>query len=51
MRAPLEVPFEAPRAMKEEEEGDLAFIEKRLMQINFLDPKVIAAWTEDRTAQ
>ena len=46
-----EVPFEAPRAMKEEEEGDLAFIEKRLMQINFLDPKVIAAWTEDRTAQ
>ena len=41
------VPFEAPRAMKEEEEGNLAFVEKRLMQINFLDPKVIAAWTED----
>ena len=33
--------------MKEEEEGNLAFVEKRLMQINFLDPKVIAAWTED----
>ena len=30
--------------MKKEEENDLAFCGKRLMQINFLDPKVIAAF-------
>jgi len=42
-----EVPFHAPLEMKQEEEGDVAFIEKRLAQINDLDPKVKAAWTDD----
>ena len=37
------VPFRAPLAMKSQEEGNFAFVEKRLMQINFLDPKVIDA--------
>ena len=40
----VEVDFEAPYPMKKEEENDLAFCGKRLMQINFLDPKVIAAF-------
>lgn len=39
----VEVPFVAPEAMKVEEENDFGFVEKRLMQINFLDPKVIDA--------
>jgi len=42
-----EVPFSGPLEMKAEEEGDVAFIEKRLAQINDLDPKVKAAWTGD----
>lgn len=41
------VPFVAPTIMKEMEEGNLEFVEKRLMQINFLDPKVKAAWTDE----
>ena len=40
----VEVDFRASLAMKAEEEGDLDFVEKRLMQINFLDPKIKAAW-------
>jgi hypothetical protein len=39
----VEVPFSAPADMKAEEEGSLLFIRKRLDQINFLDPKVMAA--------
>mmetsp|Transcript_15134 Transcript_15134/g.45194 ORF Transcript_15134/g.45194 Transcript_15134/m.45194 type:complete len:265 (+) Transcript_15134:130-924(+) len=42
----VEVPFVAPLDMKEEEEDDFKFVEKRLMQINFLDPKVVAALRE-----
>ena len=45
-----EVPFAAPAAMKAEEEGSLAFIRKRLDQINFLDPKVMAALKKKRPA-
>jgi len=41
------VPFRAPLAMKAMEEGNFAFLEKRLMQINFLDPKVVAAFKND----
>ena len=40
----VEVPFIAPLAMKAQEEGIFVFVEKRLMQINFLDPKVVAAF-------
>lgn len=40
----VDVDFRASLAMKAEEEGDLNFVEKRLMQINFLDPKIKAAW-------
>eukprot|EP00667_Euglena_gracilis_P015458 EG_transcript_16082 len=43
----VEVPFSAPPAMKEEEEGNLAFVEKRLMQINFLAPKFKQAFRLD----
>ena len=39
----VEVDFEAPWVMKAAEEGDLGFCEKRLMQINYLDPKVLEA--------
>lgn len=39
----LTVPFRAPAIMKQEEERNFAFVEKRLMQINFLDPKLVAA--------
>lgn len=35
------VPFSAPTEMKAQEEGDLKFVEKRLMQINFLVPKIL----------
>ena len=42
--------FAAPAAMKAEEEGSLAFIRKRLDQINFLDPKVMAALKKKRPA-
>jgi hypothetical protein len=40
----VEVDFRASLEMKAEEEGDLGFVEKRLMQINYLDPKIKAAW-------
>lgn len=43
----VEVPFNAPLEMKEQEEGNVIFIEKRLAQINDLDPKVKSAWTDD----
>ena len=39
----VEVPFVAPLSMKAEEEDNLVFVQKRLDQINFLDPKVISA--------
>jgi len=35
-----EIPFEAPSEMKAQEEGSSVFMEKRLMQINFLMPKL-----------
>lgn len=35
------VPFSAPVQMKNQEEGNLAFAQKRLMQINFLIPKIL----------
>jgi len=43
----VEVDFVAPPEMKDEEEGDLDFVEKRLMQINYLDPRIKAAWGTD----
>ena len=43
----VEVVFHTPLAMKQEEEGDLAYIEKRLFQINYLDPRVKNAWECD----
>ena len=46
----VEVEYEHPPAMKAEEEGSLAFIRKRLDQINFLDPKVMAALKKKRPA-
>jgi len=48
--ASAEVPFEASLEMKAEEEGNVAFIEKRLHQINYLDPKIKAVWLEDLTS-
>ena len=44
--ASVAVAFEAPAAMKAQEEGDVGFIEKRLAQLNSLDPLVKAAWTD-----
>ncbi|KAJ1455963.1 hypothetical protein M885DRAFT_518864 [Pelagophyceae sp. CCMP2097] len=38
------VHFSAPAVMKLEEEGSLVFVEKRLMQINYLAPKMVQAW-------
>jgi hypothetical protein len=43
----ITVEFEAPAVMKEEEEGNLAFVEKRIMQLNYMDPKIKSAWTEE----
>lgn len=39
----VSVPFRAPAVMKQQEERNFAFVEKRLMQINFLDPKLVTA--------
>jgi len=41
--ASVQVLFRAPDSMKQQEEANFTFVEKRLLQINFLDPKVIAA--------
>ena len=38
------VPFRAPFVMKSEEEENFDFVQKRLMQINFLDPLVVDAF-------
>lgn len=41
------VDFEAPSEMKKEEEGNVNFIEKRLAQLNDLDPRVKMSWMEE----
>ena len=41
------VDFELDQSMKEQEEGNVEFIEKRLYQLNILDSKVKSAWTEE----
>lgn len=41
------VDFKAPLDMKKEEEGNVNFIEKRLAQLNDLDPKVKRSWMEE----
>lgn len=43
----VSIRYRAPQEMKEEEEGDVDFIEKRLWQLNDLDPRVKKAWTEE----
>jgi len=43
----IEVSFELDGQMKEQEEGSLNFIEKRLHQLNDLDPKVKQSWKDD----
>jgi hypothetical protein len=42
----VEVVFHTPLTMKEEEEDNLGYIEKRLFQINYLDPRVKRAWEQ-----
>lgn len=42
----LEVTFRLDEKMKEQEEDNVDFIEKRLHQLNDLDPKIKAFWTE-----
>ena len=41
------VPFQLDSNMKHQEEENFAFIEKRLNQLNDLDPKVKKAWTDE----
>ena len=43
----LEVTFLLDGKMKEQEEGNLEFIEKRLLQLNDLDPKLKQSWEDD----
>jgi hypothetical protein len=43
----VQVDYQAPLAMKEQEEGNVEFIEKRLQQLNGLDPLVKKAWTDE----
>lgn len=43
----LEVTFLLDGKMKEQEEGNLEFIEKRLHQLNDLDPKLKQSWEDD----
>ena len=45
--ASVRVNYLAPREMKDQEEGNVEFIEKRLWQLNELDPRVKEAWMED----
>jgi len=42
-----EINYRAPPEMQKQEEENSAFIEKRLAQLNDLDPKVKKAWTEE----
>jgi len=43
----VDVDFVLDEKMRQQEEGNAEFIEKRLNQLNELDPKVKAAWTDD----
>lgn len=43
----VEVTFLLDGKMKEQEEGNLEFIEKRLLQLNDLDPKLKQSWEDD----
>ena len=43
----VDVDFVLDERMREQEENNVAFIEKRLNQLNDLDPKVKASWTDD----
>jgi hypothetical protein len=43
----ITVPFLLDEKMKEQEEGNIEFIEKRLNQLNVLDPRVKMAWNEE----
>ena len=43
----VDVDFVLDERMREQEENNLDFIEKRLNQLNDLDPKVKASWTDD----
>lgn len=45
--ASVPVDFKADLHMKAQEENNVTFIEKRLAQLNELDPRVKKAWTED----
>jgi len=44
--ASVSIGFDAPSEMKDQEEGNVEFIEKRLQQLQSLDPVVKAAWTD-----
>ena len=43
----IDVDFVLDERMREQEENNVDFIEKRLNQLNDLDPKVKASWTDD----
>lgn len=43
----ITVPFVLDEKMKQQEEGNIEFIEKRLNQLNSLDPRVKMAWSEE----
>uniref|UniRef100_A0A7S1ZEB3 Uncharacterized protein n=1 Tax=Trieres chinensis TaxID=1514140 RepID=A0A7S1ZEB3_TRICV len=43
----IQVDYHGPLQMKAEEEGNITFIEKRLWQLNDLDPRVKKAWSEE----
>ena len=43
----VDVDFVLDARMREQEENNVDFIEKRLNQLNDLDPKVKASWTDD----
>lgn len=43
----VDVDFVLDERMREQEENNVDFIEKRLNQLNDLDPKVKASWTDD----
>lgn len=46
VNATIEVTFELDKKMKMQEEGSIEFIEKRLYQLNDLDPKVKQFWKD-----
>uniref|UniRef100_A0A7S3PXQ2 Glycosyltransferase 2-like domain-containing protein n=1 Tax=Chaetoceros debilis TaxID=122233 RepID=A0A7S3PXQ2_9STRA len=47
VNARIHVPFELDSRMKDQEEGDIDFIEKRLHQLNGLDPMVKKSWSDE----